>query len=940
MWTRLTGKNDGSKDPKDPKDSRDDRRSSTSARTKRAESVVSSSSSRRPTRSEPRASTSRNSYPSPAPPASVASSYATARDGASDYTGRDTMPRSRNDDLYDDPREERFSRRRGDSLTSYDTKLSRKERSRSRDREDKKRDKDKLEKRKSRSDRSSGASQAGGYHGEIVESPRPTMRAFGDQIASPGFSQFPGQTGVHMMSGGLPTGSHPPMSSHIPDQFPGQDSSLYGAPSRPVGPTHSDSFGEASDYYGDMGQSVHQQPGVRPNPPSVIMPLDTPHLMSAGAQPNPVEDTGSGAAADFFGSAGTNKPSSSLPQSSMPGAFADDDHPPTKPPRPSSSKPNKPGKVNSAAALAGGAAVGYALGQSSSNAPHSTNYTNGAQSASDSMYYQAANTSMAAAEASHLANYSNAMDGAPPPKPPRPGKNGKQPSSSSNAGLYAAGAAGIAAYGLHEHHSHNHSSSIPGGFPGEHHGGGPGPSPSHFTAGGMAQMHEHKGPVSKFVDWWKDHEDVQKMEEYTEYIGVCRGCFDPRSSAIDAPRKHHYGRKRSSEFRPSGIEKQSRYSLLEKQSRYSLSGDESRRRRKSNDGVGWLAAGLGGIVLAQAGKTLLGQKRHDFDDTYSVKSGRYNHSRVPHRSRSRSQDRKHHSSGRSDVRYRSHSRDRMSRMSVGVAGDRKDYKVVRHRSHSRSRSSSRDRKSGFFGAAVGAGLAASAVGASRKKHRSHSRSRSNSPKGTFVHHRRDSSDHGRRQSKPHRMSHKSSRSSIGTGSLVDISQPHRSQGGFLGGFFTAATPKEKRRKSHSRSKKKKGFFNFGNASSSSDDTTLAFGSAFDRNRRRTTRRTSDERLNATLAGLGATAAAIAATKAGRSKGKNRAEVVAVKEQRHQRTDNDRRRYGASSRHLGEEEDGWESLPEDDTSDSGSASSGLAFGDYDWKKGKSQESLAS
>lgn len=44
-------------------------------------------------------------------------------------------------------------------------------------------------------------------------------------------------------------------------------------------------------------------------------------------------------------------------------------------------------------------------------------------------------------------------------------------------------------------------------------------------------------PLQRFVDWWNDYEDVRRMEEYTEYIGVCRDCFDSSSPGRD-PRAH------------------------------------------------------------------------------------------------------------------------------------------------------------------------------------------------------------------------------------------------------------------------------------------------------------------------------------------------------------------------------------------------------------------
>lgn len=112
---------------------------------------------------------------------------------------------------------------------------------------------------------------------------------------------------------------------------------------------------------------------------------------------------------------------------------------------------------------------------------------------------------------------------------------------------------------------------------------------------------------------------------------------------------------------------------------------------------------------------------------------------------------------------------------------------------------------------------------------------------------------------------------------------------------------------------------------------MAFGTGYVQRRRRSSpkRRNSDERLKATLAGLGATAAAIAAAKAARS-GKHHGEVVAVK----QRKSSDRPRPGSR---YGDDE--WEDLPDDGTSDS-SSDAGLVYGDYDWRKGKSQESLVS
>jgi serine/arginine repetitive matrix protein 2 len=964
MWGRITGKSDASARDRDEPERRKRSDSSTMRRSKGAESIVSATSTRRPSGRE-RDRDSRSKAPE-----SVADSYASFATAREDDNMRD------NADLYNDPRDDGRRRRSDDDeMSTY----SRKERSRSRERgqwqrksstnkskeKSKDAEKEKSTKKKTRSEAGGSRSEAGGSRAlALVESPRRGSRAMAGQNEEEYFppqSQYqasPAQNPQYMMSGGLPAGS---MSSHVQDQFPGQNPAQFAAPFVPHAPVHTGSFGEAADYYGDQGQSVHQQPGVRPDAPSVLMPLDTPHLMSASSQANPVADTGNGAAADFYGPSNTDTKTSKPPRpSSMPGAFTDDEPSPPKPPRPSS-KPNKPSKIGSATTMAGAAGLGYATGYSSSHPQqtqhmqHTTSYTNGhsVPGASASAYYQGDNASFVTTEDSQLPNYYEAVAEKPPAKPPRPGKHEKDSHGSSHSGQLAAGAAGLAAYGLAHNHSHDHDHSqyphnqshhhsMPAGFPSDPYGH----APNQFMSGGMAQRHETQSPVTKLADWWNNHEDIRKMEEYTEYIGVCRGCFDPRSSVMDAPRKHHYGpgRKRSGELRASGIpEKHSRYGLSEKASRLSLSGDEKRPKRKnSSNGTGWLAAGLGTVGLAQAGKALFGRQK-DFDDTYSIKSGRYTRNRQSRsRSGSSGSDHKHYSYGRSDIRRRSPSWDRMS---VGVTGSRKGRQNLRHNSRSKSRSKSRDRKSGILGSAFGVGIAASAIGASsRRKHHSHSRSGSTSPRRQVIHHRRDSSSNERRRTKTSRMSRKSSRSSVTSGSLVDVSNANSSQGGFLSGFFSAPPPKVKRQKSRSKSKKRKaGFFNFGNASSSSSDANIAFGTGYVQPKKRLSKKSSEEKFNATLLALGGTAAAIAATNAARNKGRHGSQVVAVRENRHPRLGNDRRRRSVASSgydghdHDHHDADGWEDLPDEGMSDSSSSNSGLAFGDW---KGKSTESLVS
>ncbi|EOA84751.1 uncharacterized protein SETTUDRAFT_41985 [Exserohilum turcica Et28A] len=646
MWSRLTGASAASQTNKDDDPRR--RRSIDSTRSKRdrdrdpdTRSLVSSTSTRKP-------SSSRRD--------TAASSTASFRTALDDMAPRPRAPSgfAPNTDLHNNNSnndDDRYDRRRDDRRSSYAESSA----STMRDDRDRKKSKDKDRKterrRSTRSERASSLSQSDGYRGDIVESPKSVQRSFSGQIGTDGFSQFPGQAGAPIMSGALPVGANGPplpssqqqspspqhpqyhrpdaMSSHVQSQFPGQDPAQYASGALPGGHP----FGAAADYYNDQGQSVSQQPGVRPQPPSVIVGQDTPHLMAASAQPNPAADTGSGAAAEFYAQS-TSAPSSSKPprpsSSSMPGAFIEDTPAPQKPPRPaSSSRPDKPSTFGSAATMAGGAALGYAMGHSSSSHEHSTtyhsssnarppsaysSYSNNTPAAPASIYNMYGNGPNSSNSAANNGNYppsygegTHGVEGTPPPKPPRPSKPEKS-SSGSNTGLYAAGAAGLAAYGLHQHNSHTHSNSqsqthshthshahshaqshasshnhSTSGAPNGHHQNGI--ASSSYVSGGMAQHHQHTGPVSRFVDWWKDYEDVQKMEEYTEYIGVCKGCFDPRSSVLDAPRKHHYYKRRSSEYmRPSGgIEKSSRYNLKEKKSQSSISGED--RRKTSNSRV-------------------------------------------------------------------------------------------------------------------------------------------------------------------------------------------------------------------------------------------------------------------------------------------------------------------------------------------------------------------
>jgi hypothetical protein len=308
---------------------------------------------------------------------------------------------------------------------------------------------------------------------------------------------------------------------HLPDQFPGQVPQEFSLPFRPPIAT-TESFGEASAYYGDQGESVHHQPGVRPGTP--IVANTQLHLQPASSVANPVQDTGNGSAADFYGS---NSQTSAID------ARYPAPHPTTLP-----GIPGVPNATN---------IPSIPMQPPAYNSPASSSFPSKGQS-------------------------SNLID------KPRPSFSQH---GSSYADPLAIGAAGlaVAGYAHHQYQSHEsasnsqdyHSSSYAMGnnsqrpYSPHTHTYRPDYSPNRHT--------RRRGPLGRFAEWWNDHEDVRKMEEYTEYIGVCRDCFDPHSSAGDAPRRHHHHRRGVREERHR-IDKDSRYSS-------SSSDSESSRRRRS-----------------------------------------------------------------------------------------------------------------------------------------------------------------------------------------------------------------------------------------------------------------------------------------------------------------------------------------------------------------------
>ncbi|TKX21728.1 hypothetical protein C1H76_6224 [Elsinoe australis] len=675
-----------------------------------------------------------------------------------------------------------------------------------------------------------------------------------------GFNQFPGQ---YDQGYGYPQPAPRPLSPHIQSQFPGQFPTDYshGAFGQTGGVTSEGGYGLAADYYGDQGQSVGTQPGARPPTPELKL-HHPPHLQPASATPVPAQDTGNGAAADFYGS-------SAKPQkpSKYPGA--------SKPPRPDAGTPTQQYGYNQSGPssnMSDGASFYTATGPAAPWPQQSNSASPNAATGSSEAYY------------------------APPQQPPRPG----QSSSSAFQTAAMVGAAGLAAGAYATHH--NSLGSHPAAATNR-------PDDDQFTyrppstvgqAAAHQHRHKHRGPLDRLLDLVQNKEDVRRMEEYTEYIGVCKYCFDPKSSARDAPRPHHYHRRRSSdsfkrrrsnESLRQSARRKGKHSGIDKDARYHSS-SSSENGGKRNSKAGWLGAGLAGYGIAKVGGALWNQK-HDFKDTSTVQSGR---SDRPPTYRS-----KHSDTSRGVVRPDGYNEY--------VYSQNPDALTVRHPEPRRSsRSRSRDRRPYVAGPAHSPRAHANGVYARRR-----SRSRSHSPhphtNGVFI--------------------RKKSRSRS------------RSNSPGLGEIFGFTSPRSKRKSSGGQKKKtkQKGFFNFGNASTSSSDSGLAFGNTIGRRKaspQRRQRRNSREGLDSTLLGIGATAAALAV-----AQGRRKPEVVAIRDKPSKRRARDR--GGVRGKDSSTDEDGWESASD---SDAFSASSGLAFGDLQYDKGKqpvrrsSRESLNS
>ncbi|KAI4103495.1 MAG: hypothetical protein LQ339_004220 [Xanthoria mediterranea] len=715
-------------------------------------------------------------------------------------------------------------------------------------------------------------------------------------------------------------------SSHVQDQFPGQFPAQTATPYRPPLAAREGGPGLAAEYYGDAGQSVIDQPGVRMHSPSLIVGAE-PHLQAASViaapPPEPSASGAIGAAASFFDgtfSAGSDtearpsqKPatidgSSSIQFSSA--APSTSTHT-TSGARPSTQHAISAPVIPSLGSAPAGAVAGYYLGNDPSKPARpdqGTSSTSGYGKTSESASHHPPPETIQGL-------YTSYPSASRPPTMP-----GKHSSESSNVPLYAAGAAGVAAAAAYHHNHHGSTSSHhgPTHHPTSYHGSTHHGHPHHASNGhyyaesSMAQQfHHHRdGPFSKLVDFFKDPDGVAQFEEYTEYIGVCRHCFDPRSSPRDAPRKHHYRRRRSDGRFGSNVR-------IDKDHRYSSSESESRRRKKTKS---WIGAGIAGYGLGNIGGNLF---LHD-NDSHDSHSGRHGKGRTSRRRESSSSSERKSRTSYGVVKRSSDTTSRRSRskdrVETGITGDGKLYRRDSHgnietlkvktdtsRRRSRSRSRSRDRRSNASNIALGAALGSGLVA-------SHSRRRSKSPKKAFV-----------------RSKHRAKESSSELASVLELNEsdpPHSRHA-------SRHSPESRPQKSHRKEKKRRGFFNFSNNSSSSStssDLGVEAGYGHRTGRKAKTRGKGKESRDAEAALLGLGAAALAFNQSQRPKRKS--ELIAVKESKGKHKVDNHGREGKRPS-SGSEDDPWESASEGEHS---SADSELAYGGSLHRK--SQESLSS
>ena len=693
------------------------------------------------------------------------------------------------------------------------------ERSRSRDRGDAKRErrtkrdkKDKdptdhegLDRSVDRYDEGTARGPIGGHGG------------FSEQIESSGFAQFPGQYNPSGFIGGPPALSAG-LSDRIPDQFPGQFPLNSAAPYHPPLSANQGGVGLAAEYYGDSGQSVTQQPGVRPQPP----PVGAPPIQTTAAP------TFFGATSSEMNQAGlsnistTNNISSAYQQQNMSDPVNTYLHDPNKPDKKyhSSSTP----VVASLGAAAAGAAIGYTMSNHSHQheSGFTPNFAESGQSEFASSTYQ---------RPTHSHQYQESASASFETSKPT-----KYSQQQSHLPLYAAGAvgaAGMAASASHNDYSHS--------------------APPYQTSQ-MAQRHRHDGPISLLVDFFKDPEGVAKFEEYTEYIGVCEGCFAPGSTSRDAPRKHHYRYRSPKDHRNSG-------SRVNKDNRYWSSDGESQKKNKSS----WLTTAIAGYGIAKIGEKVFNQTFGP-DDTYTVNSGRgqKSQSSASGRRSTFSPDKRDYNSRIATSNFSAPQRkSSRERAETRFVSNSKEYKKEKHgqvsggsslatygspprsRLRSRSRSKSRDRKGGLLENIIGIGMVTSVLS-------TRTRRRSSSPRVAFAktkhRSRGDSPDRTRNSSQKKYTTDQQSRRSP-----TDRSNRHASQ------------------------KKKALFFNFSVESSSTEE----FSRSDDSGERKRAYKAKDKEQGKSDVALAVAGAAILASNGRRQDDKptRGGELVAVKESR-------------------------------------------------------------
>lgn len=298
--------------------------------------------------------------------------------------------------------------------------------------------------------------------------------------------------------------SYADLVSNIPNQFPNQTPLNYALPYRPPVVTRP-SYGEAAEYYGDQGESVAHQPGIRPGTP--IVTNAEQHLMPASAVFAPPIETGVGSAADFYAS---NTPLEHLNVSGQ----------------------------SSNISLASGYALPVQPAQPHKSDTHNSNIAAGA---------------LAGVAALNLSTPLRASSAHPTHQLSQHQQFSKPPNLNSPQNKLS------------------FSSSI-----------------------NVMSAVQPRGSVRKLMDWWHDYEDVRKMEEYTEYIGVCRDCFDSDSPVDSTPRKHyqHSGSRRSCKHTAAG--EPEHHKSLSSESGSDRNGQNSRSSRATSLGLGAAASILAG----------------------------------------------------------------------------------------------------------------------------------------------------------------------------------------------------------------------------------------------------------------------------------------------------------------------------------------------------------